>query len=135
MYTAPTEPAARERFAEFTATWGSKYPRIIRMWESTWAEFVRFLAFEVEVRRVIFSTNAIESLNARFRRAVRARGHFRNEQAALKACTSPFERSIPAGQDASGGPCAGSRCQRLHATVRRPHLPRSGSSWADGSWT
>ena len=66
VYTAPTEPAARDRFAEFTTTWGTKYPGIIRMWESTWAEFVPFLAFEVEVRRVIFSTNAIESLNARF---------------------------------------------------------------------
>ena len=45
-----------------------------------WAEFVPFLAFELEVRRVIFSTNAIESLNARVRREVRARGYFPNDQ-------------------------------------------------------
>ncbi len=75
VYTAPTEAAARERFTEFAGVWGAKYPGIIRLWESAWAEFVPFLAFEleVEVRRVIFSTNAIESLNARFRRAVRPR--------------------------------------------------------------
>ena len=59
VYTAPTERAARDHFAEFTATWGPKYPGIIRLWESTWAEFVPFLAFEVEVRRVIFSTDDI----------------------------------------------------------------------------
>ena len=57
--TAPTEAAARERFAEFTTAWGTKYPGIVRLWESAWAEFVPFLAFEVEVRRVIFSTNAL----------------------------------------------------------------------------
>ena len=98
VYTAHTEAAARDRFAEFTATWGSKYPGIIRMWESTWAEFVPFLAFEVEVRRVIFSTNAIESLNARFRRAVRARWHFPNEQAALKCLYLAIRALNPTGQ-------------------------------------
>ena len=61
----------------------------MRLWESAWAEFVPFLAFEVEVRRVIFSTNAIESLNARFRRAVRARGHFPTEQAGWIQLMSP----------------------------------------------
>jgi putative transposase len=84
VYTAPTEAAARERFAEFTETWGARYPAIVRLWENAWAEFVPFLAFDVEIRRVICSTNAIESVNARIRRAVKARGHFPNEQAALK---------------------------------------------------
>jgi putative transposase len=98
VYTAPTEAAARDRFAEFTAVWGVKYPGIIRLWETAWAEFVPFLAFEVEVRRVIFSTNAIESLNARFRRAVKARGHFPTEQAALK-CLYLVTRSLdPTGK-------------------------------------
>lgn len=81
VYTAPTEPAAKERFVEFTSVWGDRYPGIVRLWENAWAEFVPFLAFEVEVRRVIFSTNAVESLNARFRRAIRARGHFPTDQA------------------------------------------------------
>ncbi|KWX00903.1 Transposase mutator type [Carbonactinospora thermoautotrophica] len=73
-----------DRFAEFAATWEAKYPAIVRLWENAWAEFVPFLAFDVEIRTVISTTNAIESLNARFRRTVKARGHFPHEQAALK---------------------------------------------------
>ena len=84
VYTAPTEAAARDRFAEFTTEWGVRYPAIVRLWDNAWAEFVPFLAFDPEIRRVICSTNAIESVNARIRRAVKARGHFPNEQAALK---------------------------------------------------
>ena len=84
VYTAPTEAAAKERFAEFAAAWGAKYPAVVRLWERAWAEFVPFLAFDTEIRRVICSTNAIESVNARIRRAVKARGHFPTEQAALK---------------------------------------------------
>jgi putative transposase len=84
VYTAPTEAAAAERFLEFAQAWGEKYPAIVRLWENAWAEFVPFLAFDPEIRRVICSTNAIESVNSRIRRAVRARGHFPNEQAALK---------------------------------------------------
>ena len=63
---------------------GTATPPSCELWENAWAEFVPFLAFDVEIRRIIYSTNAIESLNARFRRAVRARGHFPTEQAALK---------------------------------------------------
>ncbi|MEY2423044.1 MAG: putative transposase [Acidimicrobiaceae bacterium] len=57
---------------------------MIRSWENAWVEFVLFLAFPVEFRKVVYTTNAIESLNARFRRAVQHRGHFPNEQSALK---------------------------------------------------
>ena len=57
---------------------------MIRLWRNAWTEFIPFLDYDVEVRAVICSTNAIESLNARYRRAIRARGHFPNEQAALK---------------------------------------------------
>ena len=84
VYTAPTEAAAKERFGEFAETWGVRYPAIIRLWDNAWAEFVPFLAFDPEIRRVICTTNAIESVNARIRRAVKARGHFPTEQAALK---------------------------------------------------
>ena len=54
------------------------------MWTAAWEEFIPFLAYDVEIRRVLFSTNAIESLHARYRRAVTVRGHFPTEQAALK---------------------------------------------------
>lgn len=84
VYTAATEKAALDRFAEFAETWEAKYPAIIRLWTSAWAEMVPFLAFDTEIRTIICTTNAIESLNARFRRAVNARGHFPNEQAAMK---------------------------------------------------
>jgi putative transposase len=84
IYTAPTEAAALEALAAFAATWEARYPAIIRLWEQAWAEFVPFLAFDRDIRAVICTTNAIESLNARFRRSVKARGHFPNEQAALK---------------------------------------------------
>ena len=84
VYTAATEQAALERFVEFEAAWGRKYPAIIKLWNAAWAEFVPFLNFDVEIRRVVCTTNAIESINARIRRAVRARGHFPNEQGALK---------------------------------------------------
>lgn len=66
-------------------------------WESAWAEFVPFLAFDVEIRKVICSTNAIESVNARIRKAVRARGHFPNEQAALKCVYMALMSLDPTG--------------------------------------
>jgi putative transposase len=84
IYTAASEAAAHDRLAEFAERWEARYPAIIKLWESAWAEFVPFLAFDPEIRSIIATTNAIESLNARFRRSVKARGHFPNEQAALK---------------------------------------------------
>jgi putative transposase len=84
IYTAPTVEAAEARFAEFAGEWQQLYPAMIQAWRSVWQEFVPFLEFPAELRKVVYTTNAIESLNARFRRAVRHRGHFPNEQAALK---------------------------------------------------
>ena len=84
IYTAPTAAAAGDRFAEFAEAWGGQYPAVVRLWQSAWEEFIPFLDYDVEIRRIICSTNAIESLNARYRRAVRARGHFPNEQSAMK---------------------------------------------------
>lgn len=98
VYTAPTEAAAEARFGEFTERWGAQYPAIITLWRNAWSEFVPFLDYDVEIRKVICSTNAIESLNARYRRAVRARGHFPTEQAALK-CLYLVTRSLdPTGK-------------------------------------
>jgi transposase-like protein len=84
VYTAASEAAALDAFAEFSGKWEKRYPAIIRLWENAWAEFVPFLQFDREIRAVICTTNAIESINARLRRAVNARGHFPTEQAALK---------------------------------------------------
>jgi transposase-like protein len=98
VYTAPTEQAAAARFDELAERWGTQYPAIVRLWRGSWPEFIPFLDYDVEIRRVICSTNAIESLNARYRRAVRARGHFPTEQAALK-CLYLVTRSLdPTGR-------------------------------------
>ncbi|WP_408645785.1 IS256 family transposase [Mycobacteroides stephanolepidis] len=98
VYTAATEAAAKERFVEFSGKWGQRYPAIMRLWENAWSEFVPFLDYDTEIRRVICSTNAIESVNARYRRAIRARGHFPTEQAALK-CLYLVTRSLdPTGK-------------------------------------
>ena len=84
IYTAPTVGAAEALFEAFAEDWEGTYPAMIRSWRQSWDEFVPFLEFPAELRRVVYTTNAADSLNARFRRAVRHRGHFPNEQAAMK---------------------------------------------------
>jgi transposase-like protein len=84
VYTAPNAEAAADRFLEFQEVWEGKYPAIIRLWERAWPEVVPFLSFDVEIRKLISTTNAVESLNARLRRAANASGHFPTELAALK---------------------------------------------------
>jgi putative transposase len=79
IYTAPTVDAAEARFAEFAEHWRDRYPAMIATWERAWDDFVPFLAFPVELRQIVYTTNAIESLNARFRKAVRHRRHFPTE--------------------------------------------------------
>src|SRR5689334_13807960 len=93
IYTAVNATAARVAFDELADKWAARYPAVIRLWDNAWAEFIPFLDYDVEIRRIICSTNAIESLNARYRRAVRARGHFPTEQAALK-CLYLVTRSL-----------------------------------------
>ncbi len=81
--TAPSVESAWAAFEEeLEEKWGKPYPAIPKLWRAAWEEFTPFLSYDVEIRRVLFSTNAIESLNARYRRAVGARGHFPTEQAA-----------------------------------------------------
>ena len=98
VYTAINADMAAVRFEEFADKWTSRYPAIIKLWRSAWEEFIPFLDYDVEIRKIICSTNAIESLNARYRRAVRARGHFPTDQAALK-CLYLVTRSLdPTGR-------------------------------------
>ena len=93
IYTAVNADAARAALDHLAEVWGTRYAAIIRLWENAWEEFIPFLDYDIEIRRVICSTNAIESLNARYRRAVKARGHFPTEQAALK-CLYLVTRSL-----------------------------------------
>lgn len=84
IYTAPTEEAAELRFLEFSERWIGAYPALIKSWNDSWDEFVPFLSFPLELRKIVYTTNAIESFNAKIRRATRHRGHFPNDQAAMK---------------------------------------------------
>jgi putative transposase len=98
IYTAPSESAALEAFVAFTDTWGERYPAITKLWDSAWAEFVPFLQFDNSIRTVVCTTNAIESVNARIRRAVNARGHFPTEAAALKCVYLAIMSLDPTGR-------------------------------------
>jgi transposase-like protein len=93
IYTAVNADAARAALGQLTDNWGQRYGAIVRLWENAWEQFIPFLDYDVEIRKVLCSTNAIESLNARYRRAVKARGHFPTEQAALK-CLYLVTRSL-----------------------------------------
>ncbi len=84
IYTAPGLKAAEIEFDAFAAKWEDLYPAMIKSWRDTWEDFIPFLEFPVELRKIVYSTNAIESLNARFRKAAVRRGHFPTEQAAIK---------------------------------------------------
>jgi putative transposase len=84
IYTAVDEAAAETALDTFAEHWEQRYPAIVKLWRAHWAEFVPFLAFPAEVRRVIYTTNLIESMNARLRKVTRNRGQFPSEQAALK---------------------------------------------------
>jgi putative transposase len=73
------------RLGEFeTGPWGQKYPAIAPLWRRQWDQVIPFFAFPPEVRRIIYTTNAIESLNSTLRTAVRSRGHFPTDEAAIK---------------------------------------------------
>src|SRR5262252_1402574 len=93
IYTAVNAEAARAALDELADKWGQRYGAIVRLWNNAWEEFIQFLDYDIEIRKVLCSTNAIESLNARYRRAVKARGHFPTEQAALK-CLYLVTRSL-----------------------------------------
>jgi hypothetical protein len=107
VYTAPSESAALDAFTEFSEKWERKYPAIIRLWTNAWAEFVPFLQFDTEIRTIICTINAIESINARIRRAVNARGHFPTEAAALKCVYLAIMSLDPPDEANDAGPTAG----------------------------
>src|SRR5271165_5019047 len=85
IYRATDADVARGALEDFDAgVWGRKYPAIAQSWRRNWEHVIPFFAFPVAVRRIIYTTNAIESLNAKLRRAVRTRGHFPTDEAAIK---------------------------------------------------
>ncbi|MGP4969165.1 IS256 family transposase [Glutamicibacter ardleyensis] len=99
VYHAATLSEAEDRFADFKTEWEERYPAVIRLWQRAWSEFVPFLQFDREIRRIVCTTNAIESVNARIRKAVKARGHFPTEQSALKCVYMALMALDPTGQE------------------------------------
>ncbi|WP_237233691.1 IS256 family transposase, partial [Rothia nasisuis] len=100
VYQAVSEQAAQAALEAFGQTWDEKYPAISALWRRRWEEFIPFLSYELEVRRVLYSTNAIESLNARLRRSARSRGHFVSQEAALKFMYLTVRSLDPSGAGA-----------------------------------
>lgn len=84
VYHASSVEAAEAEFAEFAEVWGQRYPAVVKLWQASWEVFTPFLSLPVQIRGLVYTTNAIESLNARFRQATRRRGHFPDADAALK---------------------------------------------------
>ena len=85
IYTAPDEDAALMAFTAFAdSTWGKKYPAAVATWENAWDRFTPFLAFGPALRKVIYTTNSIESLNYQLRKIIKNRGHFPSDAAAIK---------------------------------------------------
>lgn len=84
IYAAPTEEAAVKALDAFDARWGQRYPAVVKMWRTRWAEISPFLQFPGPIRKILYTTNAVESLNAQFRKALNPRGQFPSDDAALK---------------------------------------------------
>ncbi|GAB3622379.1 hypothetical protein GCM10027418_04610 [Mariniluteicoccus endophyticus] len=95
VYVAPSVDAAEDEFEWFAEAWQGKYPAMVQMWRRSWEEFIPFLDFPPEIRKIIYTTNGIESLNARFRAATRRRGHFPDEQSALKVLYPAIRHKEP----------------------------------------
>ena len=85
IYTAPSVEAAEVELNDFeSGPWGQKFPTVVASWRRAWSKVVPFFAFPPAVRRVIYTTNAIESVNSRLRKIIKTRGHFPNDEAATK---------------------------------------------------
>jgi putative transposase len=84
IYTATDADAAQAALESFEEKWGQRFPPIVQAWRDAWEYVTPFMAFEPDVRRVIYTTNPIEALNRQLRKAIKTKGHFPNEEAARK---------------------------------------------------
>ncbi len=117
IYTAPNEETALAALAEFESfDWGAKYPQTVATWTAAWERFTPFLQFPPMLRRVIYTTNSIESLNFQLRKVTKNRGHFPSTESAVKlmwlaicniedrrARERAAEKGKPAGQRRASG--------------------------------
>jgi transposase-like protein len=84
IYAAASEQAALQALQSFEGPWGTKYPTIVQSWQRAWEHVTPFFVFAPAIRRVVYTTNAIESLNLQLRKIIKTRGHFPNDEAAIK---------------------------------------------------
>lgn len=84
IYTAPSLEAAEVEFRNFEADFGEQYPGSVDVWSRAWNEFIPFLDYPPELRRIVYTTNAIESINFQLRKITKNRGHFPSDEAAMK---------------------------------------------------
>lgn len=84
IYTAATVEAAEAAMDDFEIEWGDKYPGIVRTWRAAWEQFTPFLRFAPEIRKIVYTTNMVESINYQLRKVTKTRGHFPTDQSALK---------------------------------------------------
>src|SRR5438067_5683150 len=96
IYTAVDADAARVALEAFDERWGSRFPVIAQAWLNAWEYVTPFLAFPPELRRVVYTTNAIEALNRQLRKAIKTKGHFPNEEAARKLIYLAITNAVPA---------------------------------------
>jgi putative transposase len=96
IYTALDADAAQAELERFDEKWGQRFPVITQAWLNAWEHVIPFLAFGPEVRRVIYTTNAIEALNRQLRKAIKTKGHFPNEDAARKLIYLAVTNAVPA---------------------------------------
>jgi putative transposase len=96
IYTAIDADHAHQELEQFDEKWGARFPVITQAWLDSWEYVTPFLAFPPEVRRVIYTTNAIEALNRQLRKAVKTKGHFPSEDAARKLLYLAIQNAVPA---------------------------------------
>jgi len=93
IYTALNEEEALEALEKFEARWEKAYPMVARSWRNNWERVIPFLAFPPEIRRVIYTTNAIEALNRQLRKVLKNRDHFPSDQAEIKLLYLALEKA------------------------------------------
>ena len=95
IYTAGDADQAWAALEAFDQKWGTRFPPVVQAWQDAWEHFTPFLRFEDEVRRVVYTTNAIEALNRQLRKAIKTKGHFPSEDAARKLIYLAIQNATP----------------------------------------
>ena len=120
IYTALNEAVAADALDQFELDWGDRYPGIVQLWRSNWERFSPFLAYPIEIRTIIYTTNAIESVNYQLRKVSKNRGHFPNDDSALK-----LFRLVARDISTTRGGIAGTATQGWHRALNtfEVHFP------------